>query len=198
MLFITNWLQLTSLLLLIKTFEYFYLFRYFAFLNPKRNNNKNACFYPMCHCLFCRGCQGVTKHWWRCRMMWQSYWDQQHVIMPTPRCVCSCSSLYSGSGEHVDLVCAGVCILTCVTFATRAGNCRSRADPVCAEFHWSRPTPADRSGRLSQPTYGGSLCCVRRGGQWITNSQMGSQFWGQKKERVWGRVTCPWFKQNNI
>lgn len=43
-------------------------------------------------CAFCRGFQGVTKHWWRCRMMWQSYWDQQHVIMPTPRFV-RCSDL---------------------------------------------------------------------------------------------------------
>lgn len=36
----------------------------------------------------------------------------------------------------------------------------SRANPVCAEFHWGWSSPADCSGRLSQPTHGESLCVL--------------------------------------
>lgn len=40
----------------------------------------------------------------------------------------------------------------------------SRANPVCAEFHWGWSSPADCSGRLSQPTHGESpyVLCYRR------------------------------------
>lgn len=76
----------------------------------KQLNNLNTylCLFfvsPVSLCMFCRGCQGVTKHWWRCRMMWQSYWDQQHVIMPTPRSVCLCVQWSVGLYFHgrVDL-----------------------------------------------------------------------------------------------
>lgn len=149
--------------------------------------------------MFCRGCQGVTKHWWRCRMMWQSYWDQQHVIMPTPRFVCLCvyvcvhamiwRSLFSQMSEfalvggwwkwrlqkgqltRVYLACVwtyvGVNIYierSCVTFpvcvCVRVCVGNSWANPVCAEFHWSRTSPADCSGRLSKPTHGESLCVL--------------------------------------
>lgn len=80
-------------------------------------------------------------------MMWQSYWDQPHVIMPTLRCVSGCARACIAPEEHAENN------ESCKTpFVVSTGE--SWTNPVCSEFYWGRAPSADCSGGLSQPSHG--------------------------------------------